>query len=221
MQFLLSMLLAFMIMLVIVSCTTLKITFHYLKKGKDDHIKTRVNAWFGLIKMEMETSVIKLAKDFSGTEYETELKSPNQSLEKERFKLTPNEILQLNQRLYHWIKDIHNLHLIIKKLLKTIHVGELKWRSCIGTGSASETGMLLGVVWAIKGNVAGIMSHLLRLEQRPRFHVEADFQRKRLETELLCMIHFRIGNAIISGIRFVLNLRKRRDKKWQSTPFRA
>ncbi|WP_159102330.1 DUF2953 domain-containing protein [Caldalkalibacillus mannanilyticus] len=119
------------------------------------------------------------------------------------------------------IKRVHQLHVIAKKFLKNIRLEELIWRSKIGTGHAAETGLLTGVGWGVKSNIIGMFSSYLTLRCVPRISVTPSFNEKKIESNIQCMIRFRIGNAIVAGIRILLNLRKRRDEKWQSTQFRA
>jgi hypothetical protein len=208
-------------LLTIIFFTTVQISIYFKRKGKDDKVKTNFKAWFGLIHIRTEIPVIDFSKDLSGTEYQMEIESPNETIDKTKFKMHPQEIVQVNQRLYNWIKKIHDLHEIVKKFLKTIRLDKLEWRSKIGTGDAAQTGVLTGVGWGFKSSLIGLISSHVTLRKIPRIHVQPLFQEKRLETELECMIRLRIGHAIIAGIRILLNLRKRRDNKWQNTQFRA
>jgi hypothetical protein len=208
-------------MLTITFFTTVRVTIHLIRKGKDDKVRTNVKAWFGLINIRTETPIIKMAEDLSGTEYQMEMESPNEKIDKVKFKVKPSELLQLQHRIYNWIKKVHALNRIIKKLLKGIRLEQLEWKSAIGTGDAAQTGTLAGISWGVKSNIIGLISNYLTLRAIPRIHIEPLFQEKKLETELKCMIRFRIGYAIFAGIRIVLNLRKRRDKKWQSIPFKG
>jgi hypothetical protein len=208
-------------MLTITFFTTVRVTVHLIRKGKDDKVRTNVKAWFGLINIRTEVPIMKMSEDLSGTEYQMEMETPNEKIEKQKFKVRPSELLQLLHRVYHWIKKVHALHRIMKKLLKGIRLEQLEWKSSIGTGDAAQTGTLSGVGWGVKSNIIGLVSNYLTLRTIPRIHIEPLFQEKKLETELKCMIRFRIGYAILAGIRIVLNLRKRRDKKWQSIPFKG
>jgi hypothetical protein len=220
-EFILGFVLAWVFLFTILFFTIVQVKVHLVRKGKDDKVRTNVKAWFGLINIRTEVPMVKLSDDMSGTEYQMEMDSPNAPLEKSNFKVKPFELLQIHQRIYHWIKNVHELHRIVKKFLKTIRLDLLIWRSAIGTGDAAQTGTLSGISWGVKSNIIGIVSNYLTLRTIPRIHIEPLFQEKKLETELECMIRLRIGYAILAGIQIVLNLRKRRDKKWQSIPFKG
>lgn len=208
-------------LLIITFFTTLQISIHFKRNGKDDNVKTIVKAWFGLIHFRTEVPIIDFSEDLSGTEYQMKIESPNETIDETKFKMHPLEIMQVNQRLYNWIKKIHDLHKIVKRFLKGVRLDQLEWYSKIGTGDAAQTGVLTGVGWGVKSSLIGLVSAYVTLRSIPRIHVQPLFQEKRIETELVCMIRLKIGHAIIAGIRILLNLRKRRDNKWQNTQFRA
>lgn len=221
METILSILCSQLLLLTILFFTTIQVTLRISKTGRDDHVESHIRAWFGLISIRTKVPLINLKKDLSGTEYQFELESPNEPLEKKKFKLSPHEYFQLLQRVQRLIKRVHQLHVIAKKFLKNIRLEELIWRSKIGTGHAAETGLLTGVGWGVKSNIIGMFSSYLTLRCVPRISVTPSFNEKKIESNIQCMIRFRIGNAIVAGIRILLNLRKRRDEKWQSTQFRA
>lgn len=221
MEFVFALILSLFTLLTIIFFTTLQISIHFKRNGKDDKVKTNVKAWFGLIDIRTEVPMIDFSEDLSGTESQLNIESPNETIDKTKFKVKPFEIMQLNQRIYHWIKKIHDLHKIAKKFLKTVRLDKLEWHSAIGTGDAAQTGVLSGMGWGVKSSLIGLISSHVTLRALPRIHVQPLFQEKRVETELKCMIRFRIGHAILAGIRILLNLRKRRDDKWQNTQFKA
>ncbi|WP_202078652.1 DUF2953 domain-containing protein [Caldalkalibacillus salinus] len=221
MQVVLAIFLAWIIFFIIILFTQVQVTIHVQRKGANDKLKTKVMAWFGLIHLETETPIVKLQGDMTGAEYQMELKSPNMSLDESSFKVTPNEATQIQSRLLTVIQRVHHLHVVLKRFLKTIHLLKFEWRTSIGTGDAAETGVISGIAWSTKAAVVGVIQTYLSLRALPRFAVKPHFQEKKIETELRCMIRLRIGNAILAGIRMLLNLRKRRDVKWQSTQFKA
>lgn len=221
MKFVLALILAFSMLLTIIFFTTIQIHVHAGRKGKDDLIKTRIKAWFGLIRFQNEFSVIKLSEDFSGIIYQMELESPSEPLDQKEFKLTPNETMQLYQRIYNWIKNVYMMNKIIKKFLRSIRVDKFNWRTGIGSGDAAETGTITGIIWGVKASMIGLFSSYVTLRAIPRIHVQPFFNEKRLETEFEGIFRLRIGNAMLAGIRILLNLRKRRDSKWQNTLFKA
>jgi hypothetical protein len=85
-------------------------------------------------------------------------------------------------------------------LLRSVQVGEkvkishLVWITTCGTGDASETALLCGVIWSIKASTMPWISPLS--SDRPRINVVPMFQRKCLNSDLSCMFQVTIGDAI-------------------------
>ena len=178
-------------------------------------------AWFGLINIKSMVPISKLSDDLSGTEVEYHLETPAAKVEETKIKIRPATVFTIQHKAYRLLKRVHNLLPIIKRFLKTIRLENLQWKTAIGTADAAETGVLTGIVWGIKSSIVGFISTNLTVRKIPQIHVHPLFQQKKIKTEIRCMIRFRIGNAILAGIRLLLNLRKRRDVKWQSTQYRA
>lgn len=201
--------------------TQLQIEVHVVKQGHDDFIRTRIMAWRGLIKIESEIPVFKIAPDASGTHYEMDLSSADKKVEASAIKFSHKEMFYIQHKLKTLFDRVVHLHRILKMLLKHIKVKHFEWISRVGTGDAASTGVVVGVGWNVKNIVAQIISTYFSLRTIPRMDVIPDFQRQCMDTEFKCMIQLRIGHAIIAGIRILLNYRKRRDTKWQNIPFKA
>ncbi|WP_010678427.1 DUF2953 domain-containing protein [Bacillus timonensis] len=92
---------------------------------------------------------------------------------------------------------------ILKSFLKKISITKLEWHSHIGVGDAAHTGVITGIGWSIKGTIVGVISHYLSLKTDPDYSITPSFQRAVSETRLRCMIHFRIGYAMVAGIRMI------------------
>lgn len=210
MTYVYSFLLALFLLFIIFTMTSLNVFVHFIRRSADDKLEILIKAWYGLIKIKYDVPVIQLSEDFSGIIYETEIESAQEEpIEKDRFKLTRNELFQLHKRATKIVKRVHALHQIMKRFFKSIRLQELQWYSRLGTGEAAETGVLTGLGWSIKSTIIGCISHLVTLRSYPSFNVIPSYYESRLETELRCMFRFRIGHAILAGIRILLNLRKK------------
>lgn len=91
----------------------------------------------------------------------------------------------------------------MKHFCRHISVDSLMWESAIGVKNAAWTGMLTGTLWAAKGEFIGLLSKWIRLKTMPRLNVVPTFQSPYTKTRLECMLHFRIGYAIIAGLKIV------------------
>lgn len=199
--------------------TTLYITVHVIKKGKNDKLRFKLKAWFGLIHIRAEVPILQILE--SGARIQVEGESTQKKLIKKQKKFTFQDFWSIQYKAQLWLKNVINLQKIAKQFLKTIRLEKLNWHTAIGTGDAAETGVLTGAGWGIKSTILGFVSQYITLRSIPNIHVQPHFQETKVESEFLCMIRFRIGHIIIAGIRMLINLRKRRDTKWQNTPFKA
>lgn len=220
-QILCVMFLSFLIMVLILCFTKLRITIESHRLGENDRLKLTITAWFKLINIQTTIPFVKLKENLRGLEYEVDTQSSRNELDEKESSMSFTDLVHRIQRLQEFIQRVYHWHDIAKKLLKGIYLYRLDWKIEIGTGDAAETGVLTGISWGVLSSIIGLFTSYVTLRTIPSIMVQPAFQQKKLETEFRCMFRFRIGNAILAGIRLVLNLRKRRDVKWQSTQFRA
>lgn len=220
MKYLLAFWLAELIFFTILLMTTLRIQIMAKRKEKDDRIHVKVTAWFGLISLEYQMSTLELARDYSGLLTKTEI-STSKTIEEGRSTLSLNELKSMQKQLIRLLKRVRHVNRIIKAFARQVHVDKLVWRSAIGNDDAAATGTLAGLVWGIKSCMIGLLSSFVTMSAMPKLDVQPLFNEKRLETEFEGMFRFRIGHAMLAGIRILLNVRKRRESLWQSTLFKA
>ena len=79
----------------------------------------------------------------------------------------------------------------------------MEWHSVIGVGNAALTGTLTGALWSVKGGVLGVISNYMRLKDMPNLSITPSFQKAYSQTQLSCMIQFRIGYAMVAGLKLV------------------
>ena len=78
-----------------------------------------------------------------------------------------------------------------------------EWHTIIGLGDAAHTGMITGAIWAIKGGIIGLISHYIKLKEMPKITVTPHFQAAVIQTEFTCIFQFRIGYAILAGLKLI------------------
>lgn len=207
MQIVLASILAMMMLITIIIATRVQIDIHYSRQEQDDLLITELKAWYGLIKMRNETTVIAIEDDLSGVEYELEMETPQKQVNDQHFKVTPEESIQLSERLSNIAQKVHHLHAIIGRFFKRIRISKFVWQTRFGTGDAAQTGLLAGFIWAAKGNLLGLLSSMFLFSAKPQLHVQPLFQGTVLDVNIQCMIHLRMGQAILTGIRMLRNLK--------------
>ena len=101
------------------------------------------------------------------------------------------------------LQHVISFHRIVRYFLRKVSVRKLEWHSVIGVGNAALTGTLTGALWSVKGGVLGVISNYMRLKDMPNLSITPSFQKAYSQTQLSCMIQFRIGYAMVAGLKLV------------------
>lgn len=222
MIYVLIILLVLVAVVIIIMLTELKLWFHLTQKQNRLYLAIKATIWFGLIQVQKEWQLMQLAfKNIPELIYHTETETKGEPVHKEKHSLSLSKLIRLKRQMERMIKQIKDLKVIIIRFARKINLDCLEWRSSLGTGYADETGVLLGIAWAVKAAITGLLQRYVKMGAPPQLSIHPYFREKKWETDLQCMIRFRIGYAILAGIRILLNLRKRRDSLWKSTPFKV
>jgi hypothetical protein len=123
------------------------------------------------------------------------------------------------QRWYQWYarwkEFLARIQPYIVRILKTVRVDELTWQTSVGSGEAPETGFLAGALWAFKGCVLGVLYHYLTVQTQPQIQVHPNFNRKTLHTQIHCIFHVWLGQAMVAGLKLGVLL-VREGLPWQN-----
>lgn len=205
MKWLLITLIVLILLIITVILTKVKILLYYYHNNDNDHLKIEFKAWFGLIKYKKEIPLIKI-DDNSPTIVTKETKSagPLGNAEKKDTKqYSAEDLLHSLQDTKELLTHVVSLHRIVRKFLSKITVKELTWHSLVGIGDAAYTGMLTGALWALKGSIIGLISHYMKLKTAPAMSITPHFQFAVSQTVISCIFQFRIGHAMVAGIKLI------------------
>jgi hypothetical protein len=195
-----------LLIIVILIITKVKVLINIHHSQDDDHIKLKFSAWFGLIKYTINVPLIKIDNNSPSIIVEEEGKSNipiGDKKTKKKKKFTAKEMLKSLEDAKTVLEHVIGLHKIIRNFFRTITITKLQWHTIFGIGDAALTGMLVGVGWSVKGGLVGLISHYMKLETKPDISITPAFQSLYSDTKLECMIHFRLGHAMLAGIRLV------------------
>lgn len=204
--------------------TTVKIQIEYKRAKENDHVHIQAGIWFGLIRLKFNIPLLQLQSLIKGVRVEENVTSStpkDPEIQKRKFRFTPKEFYRYLKRFYQLRDQVLDLNRIVKQTLKKIRCEQFEWYTRVGVGDAASTGILTGVIWGIKTTFIGIFSQYVTLRTTPRMNVIPAFQGQHLDTQFFCIVRFRIGNAIIAGIRILFKFKKGREGIWQNTLFRA
>ncbi|MFE8704180.1 DUF2953 domain-containing protein [Cytobacillus sp. FJAT-54145] len=175
----------------------------YYHAQDNDDLVIKFKALFGLIQYKIKVPLIKLDENSASIVVKEKVEQGPQekNIQSEKRKITPNEMLKSFSDMRELLNHVVALHTIIRKFLKKVTVKNLEWQSVIGVGDAAYTGMITGAFWAIKGSIVGLVSNYMKVKVVPNIMITPNFQQAISQTSLKCMIEFRIGHAILAGIK--------------------
>ncbi|MFD2681591.1 DUF2953 domain-containing protein [Bacillus seohaeanensis] len=201
----------------IVSITKLTITLSLYHGNDNDHFTIKFRAWHGLIKYTLDIPYMKLDEDGPNIVFEEDKqmgeKEDKSKQKKSTKKVTPNDFLKTIHDAKELLVHVREMHRIIKHFLSKVIIDNVHWHTLIGSGDAATTGTLSGAIWAAKGSLIGVISNYMRLQKMPDLNVIPSFQRPIIQTSFSCIIQFRLGNAILVGIKLLRYWRGRADFK--------
>lgn len=221
MQWVLPVCVLLIVLLIILFITKVKVNIDYSHYHDDDSLKIEFRVLFGLIKYRMNVPLIKVDDDSPALVVENNVETgKGEKKNEETMKITEDDMLKRYHDFLALLEHVVSFHRIIRKFLKKVKITEFVWSTNIGTGDAALTGMLSGAVWTVKGSIIGLISHYFNLKNTPQISVYPHFQMKTAQTVIKCMLQFRIGHAMLAGIKIV-KFWKGGLPKSKSKPFSA
>lgn len=195
---------AFLLLLVLLCFLKLTIHIRYYHKKDNDDLKIEVRALFGLIKYKKTIPLIKIDNDSPTLvmEEETEIKGKKDTTEETK-QYSPSDLLNFLSNSKELLNHVVQFHRIVRSFLAKLTIRNIEWSSIVGLGDAAHTGMVSGAIWAVKGSIIGIISNYMKLLDMPKINIYPHFQGVASETLFSCMIQFRIGHAMMAGIKLV------------------
>ncbi|MBA2871754.1 hypothetical protein HNQ85_002029 [Anoxybacillus calidus] len=173
----------------------------------DDRVKITLKTLFGLIRYTINIPLVKVDKESLGIivsrRDEMSYGKSNVEIQPKKNKYTPSEIVDSLKQTKRFVNHVVHLHSILKKFLSHIAVTKFEWHTTFGTGDAAYTGMAIGIGWSVKYGIVAIVSRYMKLKTGPVITITPSFQQAMSQTHFICMIHFRIGHAMLAGMRIV------------------
>lgn len=208
--------------------TSIRIEILFKRERENDRAEVTIHALFGLIRYRLKLPQIAFAGVDEGVEVRTgsdaampDGKESSEGGEPKDVTVNRRLIERMNDLYQNILESVDFFQAKIRWFLSKITCEKLIWVTTLGTGDAAEAGILTGVAWSIKTTLIGFTSSYIRWAKPPELYVQPHFNRMVLETHFHSIIRFRIGHAILTIVRVLLHMHRRRKRKWQSTPFKA
>ena len=201
------------IFLLFIIISDVKLHFVFNKEFKNDYLSIDIYLFYQLIKIRKKIPLIVFESLNEGIKYQSETNATAMDKEK-KDRITGTKLKGWNRDYKEFLKKITDFYQVLKIFLQKVHIDKLEWKTVIGTDDAMVTGILAGFVWQIKGIALGIISNLLSLDTRPQLVVTPDFNNEINHTRIECILRFRVGNVILTGMHILFKLAQGGRKKW-------
>ncbi|WP_027409645.1 DUF2953 domain-containing protein [Anoxybacteroides tepidamans] len=191
----------------------LSITIFFHHAQDDDECRITIKTLFGLIRYTIRIPLIKIDKQSASivvSHKETINNKSNNPTKRKKY--SPKEIIDSFKETKEFAQHVIHLHVIVRKFMAHVSVTKLEWCTKIGTGDAAQTGMIVGFGWSVKYGIIALVSKYMKLKAMPLLSITPSFQQPVSEMKFVCMIHFRIGHAMLAGIRILKYWRGNRSK---------
>ncbi|MDF2679549.1 MAG: hypothetical protein K0R47_739 [Brevibacillus sp.] len=211
------------VLVILVFITPVQIMLFYGRVGENDHVVVELSAWFRLIRRKYEIPMVFLKKSEAGPEVVAKVETVQQKNKtKEKIHdFTRNEMNKWYHNYRDVLEKVHDLKPMFSQLLKRIRCTKLDWHTVMGTGQASETGALTGIIWGVKSMLIGMISHSISLRVIPRMSVQPTWNQVMIRTQFHCVLHVTLGYIIVVAVKMYFRLRKGRERKWRTAPSEA
>lgn len=135
---------------------------------------------------------------------EEDLINPNNGeLNSDREAYRPSNFSSKLQQFKELLFQLIDAKPLVLKVLSRINIHRLYWKTYIGTGDASATGILCGALWGMKGSIVGLITNYMNILQKPMIEVNPTFQEKRLYSECSGMVSARLGQTIYTFVQLI------------------
>ncbi|WP_335582593.1 DUF2953 domain-containing protein [Neobacillus drentensis] len=193
-----------LLLFMLILFTKLTILINYYHHNDNDDLKIKLKIWFGLIKYTINVPLIKVDDNSPSLVVKSKTKmgdSSEQSTKEEAKQITTEDVDTYFTNAKKLLNHVIGLHRIVRMFFRKVTMKGLEWDTMIGLGDAAHTGTITGAIWAFKGSIIGLISHYIKLKEMPKITVTPHFQAAVIQTKLTCIIQFRIGYAILAGLK--------------------
>lgn len=212
---------AIAMLVLLIAITKVRVAVTYVRLGANDHLVLDVSVWFGLIRRKYDIPVMKWMTTDSGPTFAMNVRKSGEPEHNGHVFIDEKAIRRWMRVAKEWRKKVHDLYPILRWILRRFRLERVEWHTALGIGDAAATGTLTGLVWGVKSVILSTVSHYVTLRAIPRMSVQPVWNGNIVRTRFRCILTFRIGYAIVAGVRILLKLRKGRERKWETTPSRA
>lgn len=190
-------------LIVIIFLSSVNVHLDVSKENHDNKGIIKVKMLYGLIRFKKELDDIKLTEDKKEIDGDVE---EDFAFEKVGSSKTDNKSdtgdVNARQQIGNTIDLYKKYRSIINYMLYRTDFKILYWKTEIGFDDAALTGMSIGIVNILKGNVYAMFNNIRIRPKKIYFKVVPNFNREILKTDIHSIFKVKIGYIIIAGLKY-------------------
>jgi hypothetical protein len=186
-----------------------RIEIIYRREADNDKGEITVIGLGGLFRYRINIPTVDFKSVDKGVKVEENTKTTAITEEVKGTSITMEKMERFYHNYEELLHGVSHLQENLRWFMARITCETWTWRTTVGTGDAAEAGVLTGIVWAVKANVLGFISHYIAWSESPYLEVVPQFQQAVFQTHYEGVFSFRLGNVIRFAIRLWIRFRKR------------
>jgi len=163
-----------------------------------------VSFFWGLFKLRLRLSSISLVFGKFAPIFEMRARLAKRSgdaIAKESTIISANRVLELLQQMMNIYRATKPA---FRYLLSKLQLHQFSWCTRLGMYEADQTGLAVGLLWALKSNSTAYLYRCLsKPKPKPRLEIIPVFDARALAIHLNCVFSLRPGQVLLSGIMTV------------------
>ncbi|WP_257346600.1 DUF2953 domain-containing protein [Pseudalkalibacillus decolorationis] len=209
------------ILLTIILMSKVRISVIYGHQLGRDNLLIKAQFLKGLIhySWQLPLDETDVAGDNAQLHVQTKSEFGNKKKESQKdFTVEADTLIHRIEKVKEYVDSVYQLGRIVRRFFKRITFEKLLWESQIGTGDAASTGIFSGLLWSIKGSIAGFLSFTATMKVPPIIEVTPSFQINVVNTRFVCIFSFRLGQAMFAAFQVAKNWKGREHHVRTSNP---
>jgi len=212
------------VFLLILSLSKITLRLRYRRLGKDDHFALDFSLWRGIIHYKLEIPFIKvqageeekIRKKVSlgsllrlvlrpAFKIRAELEGKSgKPITEEKKKVPVPGPARLVNLFFNAVRKFKKYCPVVSFMFERVKLSRFHWQTEIGTGEPSQTGILVGTAWGLKGFLLSLISRLFSPGVRPVINIAPSYEKVCFNTFLDCIFEVRIGHIILTGFKMLI-----------------
>ncbi len=212
------------VFLLILSLSKITLRLRYRRLGKDDHFALEFSLWRGIIHYKLEIPLIKMqAVEKEKTSRKISLGSLLRPVLRPAFKIRaelegkggkpvaeekkkvpipgPARLVEL---LLNAVRTFKKYYPVVLFMFERVKLSRFHWQTEIGTGEPSQTGILVGTAWGLKGFLMSLIYRFFDPGVKPVISIAPSYEKVCFNTFLDCIFEVRIGHIILTGFKMLV-----------------